>query len=103
MSFKNVPGTVTLRVVESNDGFDIGNGRIVKDELSLAAYRQRHGGDEWDITDPIYGQTHRISLKPWAKRDPHGIYLQIIIEFEPKKPIPPQYQHLFPAGRPPAR
>jgi hypothetical protein len=57
---------------------------------------KRFGGDEGVTVDPAVGQTHHISLKPWANADPNKTHIRIGFHFIPKQPIPPQHQHLFP-------
>ena len=56
---------------------------------SLAEWRERFGGDEGELTDPMLRQTHRISLQPWADADPDTTSLRFDFMFVPDEPIPP--------------
>lgn len=56
---------------------------------SVAEWRGRMGGDEFELRDYFLGRMHPISLKPWAAADPVTTYLRFDFHFEPDEPIPP--------------
>lgn len=44
--------------------------------IALGHLRELFVGDEGEVTDPILGHTHHVSLKPWKDADPARTYLQ---------------------------
>lgn len=51
--------------------------------MSLAQLRTLFGGEEGAIVDPFLGQTHLVSLAPWAELDPDQTYLHFAFKFIP--------------------
>lgn len=92
-TFAFVNGASEPRIVRS-DGRDVtytfeGGPPTTYRGRSLVEWRERFGGDEGELTDPLLGQRHRVSLKPWADADPDTTFLRFGFAFEPDQPIPP--------------
>lgn len=88
-SIQDVPGTMTvnLRPADSSDrgaqtAVQKKMGEAVKSTpssiISLASLRQELGGDEGEITDPMFGKKHRVSLKQWSHLAPDT---EFVMEF----------------------
>jgi len=69
------PSGVKVRVSASKGPQIQPSGRVTG--VPLSELRQRHGGDEFTLLDPFWGNTHHISLKPWATADPQATYITI--------------------------
>lgn len=103
--YKDVPGQVIVQVTVFQAGdpkyqHTLPNGRVITEGIKLSELRKRFGGDEGELADPMKGQRHRISLKPWATADPNTTYVRVDFALKPNRPIPPQYQHLFDSAPP---
>lgn len=49
--------------------------------MLVAQLKELFGGDEGEIVDPIKGQVHLVSLKPWATSDPTKTFLHFSFKF----------------------
>lgn len=49
--------------------------------MSVAQLNALFGGDEGEIVDPIKGQAHPVSLKPWANSDQTKTFLHFSFKF----------------------
>lgn len=57
--------------------------------FSVAEWRRRMDGDEFELRDYFLGQAHPISLRPWADADPDTTYVRFDFHFVPDEPLPP--------------
>jgi len=88
LQYKDVPGKVNVRIVDFEDGdpqHQLPNGQGNRG-LSIAQLHTSFGGDEGEIRDPLRGELHHISLKPWSHKDPEKTFLHIGFRFTPDDP-----------------
>ncbi|MDQ2827631.1 MAG: hypothetical protein M3Y74_01060 [Chloroflexota bacterium] len=52
-------------------------GQISNMGVPLGELRERLGGDVGELTDPVVGKTHRISLHQWADADPQKTMISV--------------------------
>jgi hypothetical protein len=50
---------------------------------TIARWRERRGGDEFVVTNPVTGRSHHVSLAPYADLDPETTYIGFVFHFYP--------------------